>query len=233
MVRHAWSGPTSSARSLVILPLSTVSMHDLLERLGEAGHLGRAVELAAVLEAAGPGEDRRDRVGRGRLALLVLAEVPGHGAVGGLGLDGLAVRGHQHRRHQAERAEALRDGVGLHVAVVVLAGPDVAALPLHRGGDHVVDQPVLVGQAGRVEVGLELGLEDLLEDVLEGAVVRLEDGVLGRQVDRVVALQAVRRTTPGRSRAIDLLKLYMPIATPPSAGSSRPRARSAPSRRSG
>jgi hypothetical protein len=31
---------------------------------------------------------------------------------------------------------------------------------------------------------LELGLEDLLEQVLEAAVVGLEDGVLGRQVDR-------------------------------------------------
>ena len=79
-----------------------------------------------------PGVDRGDRVGRGRLALLVLAVVPGDGAVRGLGLDGLAVGRHQHRGHQAERAEALRDGVGLHVAVVVLAGPDVAALPLER-----------------------------------------------------------------------------------------------------
>ena len=77
--------------------------------------------------------------------------MPGDRAVRGLGLDGLAVRGHQHRGHQAERAEALRDGVGLHVTVVVLAGPDVAALPLERGGDHVVDQPVLVGDAGGLE----------------------------------------------------------------------------------
>src|SRR6185503_6335144 len=43
----------------------------LLERLGEGGDLGRAVELAAVLDAAGPGVDRRDRVGRSRLSLLV------------------------------------------------------------------------------------------------------------------------------------------------------------------
>ncbi len=81
------------------------------------------------------------------LALLVLAVVARHGAVRGLGLDGLAVRRHQHRGHQAERAEALRDGVGLHVAVVVLAGPDIAARPLQRRGDHVVDQAVLVGDA--------------------------------------------------------------------------------------
>ena len=73
--------------------------------------------------------------------------VPGDRAVRRLGLDGLAVRRHQHGGHQAERAEALRDRVGLHVAVVVLARPDVAALPLQRGRHHVVDQPVLVGRA--------------------------------------------------------------------------------------
>src|SRR3546814_5406439 len=44
---------------------------DLFEIFGEFGQRGIIVELAAVLEAAGPGKDRRDRVGRGRLALLV------------------------------------------------------------------------------------------------------------------------------------------------------------------
>ena len=77
----------------------------------------------------------------------MLAVVAGDGAVRRLGLHRLAVRRHQHAGHQAERAEALRDGVGLHVAVVVLARPHVAAFPLHRGGDHVVDQAMLVGEA--------------------------------------------------------------------------------------
>jgi hypothetical protein len=55
---------------------------------------------------------------------------------------------------------------------------------------------VLVGEPGLVEVGLELGVEDLLEEVLELAVVRLEDGVLGAHVHRVVAHETVteRRT---------------------------------------
>src|SRR3712207_8630317 len=54
------------------------------------------------------------RSGRGLLALLVLAVVPGHRAVGGLGLDRAAVRGREHGGHEAERAEALGHGVGLH-----------------------------------------------------------------------------------------------------------------------
>ena len=60
----------------------------------------------------------------------MLAVVAGHGAVSGLGLDGLAVGGGQGQTgHQAERAEALGDGVGLHVTVVVLGGPDVIRRP--------------------------------------------------------------------------------------------------------
>ena len=120
----------------------------------------------------------------------MLAVVAGHGAVGGFGFHGLAIWRQQHRGHEAQRAVALRHGVGLHVAVVVLTGPDVAARPLQRGGNHVVDQAVLVGQALGVEVLLELGVEHFLEDVLEAAVVLLEDRVLGREVDRIAARQA-------------------------------------------
>ena len=148
-------------------------------------------------EAAGPGEDRGDRVGRGRLALLVLAVVARHRAVGGLGLDRLAVRRHQHRGHQAERAEALGGGVRLHVAVVVLAGPDIAAGPLEAGRDHVVDQAVLVGEAERLELRLELLVEHLLEQILEATVIGLQDGVFGREVDRVLAGEAVVERGPG------------------------------------
>src|SRR3546814_4051384 len=74
-----------------------------------------------MLEAASPGEDRRDRVGRGRLALLVHSVVARDRAMRGLGFDRLAIGGHQHAGHQAERAEALRDGVRLDVAIVILA----------------------------------------------------------------------------------------------------------------
>jgi hypothetical protein len=91
----------------------------LLERLGELDDLGRAVELAALGEAARPGEDGRDRVGRGRVAFLVLAVVARHGAVRGFGFEGLAVGCYEDGGHQAQGAEALGYDVGLHVAVVV------------------------------------------------------------------------------------------------------------------
>ena len=101
-----------------------------------------------------------------------------HRAVCGLGLDGPAVGRQQHRGHQPERAEALGHRVGLHVAVVVLAGPDEGAFPLQRRGDHVVDQAMLVGDALGLELVGELLVEHLLEEILEAAVVALEDRVL-------------------------------------------------------
>ena len=117
--------------------------------------------------------------------------------MGSLGLDRLTVRRHEHAGHQAQGAEALRHGVGLHVAVVVLAGPHVATLPLHGGGHHVVDEPVLVGDAGGGELVGELSLVHLGEQVLELAVIGLEDRVLGGQVDRVAAGQSVPHRGPG------------------------------------
>ncbi len=171
-------------------------MHTRSRVSANSRDLRRLVHPAAGGEAARPGEDRGDRVGRGGFALLVLAEVAGDGAVGRLGLDGLAIGRHQDARHQAERAEPLGDRVRLDVAVVVLAGPDVAALPLERRRDHVVDQPVLVGDVRLLELLLELRVVDLLEDVLEAAVVALQDRVLGRQVDRKAAVEAVAQRGP-------------------------------------
>ena len=48
------------------------------------------------------------------------------------------------------------DGIGLHVTIVVLAGPDEPTLVLHGEGDHVVDEAVLVPDAGSLVGGLEL-----------------------------------------------------------------------------
>lgn len=70
--------------------------------------------------------------------LLVLAEMPSDGSVGGLSLHRLAVRGDKLGGHHAKRAVALGNNVGLDVTVVVLAGPDKAAVALDRLGYHVV-----------------------------------------------------------------------------------------------
>ncbi len=121
----------------------------------------------------------------------MLAIVAGNRAVRGFGFDGLAIGRHQHAGHQAKRAEALRNHIGLDVAVVVLAGPHELAAPLERSGDHVVDQAVFVGDVRFGELVLEFAFEHFLEQVLEAAIVLLENGVLGRQIHRPAAVEAV------------------------------------------
>src|ERR1700722_16098936 len=62
---------------------------DLFQGGGEFRQFRIVVELGAVGEAAGPGEDRGDGIGRSFAAVLVFAVVPRHRAVGGLGFDHL------------------------------------------------------------------------------------------------------------------------------------------------
>ena len=140
----------------------------------------------------------------------MLAVVAGHGAVGGFRLDGVAALGHQHRGHEAERAETLRHRVRLHIAVVVLTGPNEAARPFEGRGNHIVDQPMLVGDARRLEAVGEFSLEHLLEDVLEPAVVLFQDGIFGRQVDRPAEVEAVIHARPGKTadRVIDVVHAH-------------------------
>ena len=170
----------------------------LLEGGRELGEELVVVELCSVGEAASPGEDRGNGVGGGGLTLLPLSVVAGDGAVGSLSLDD-AVLVEEHRGHQAQGAVALRDDIALHISVVVLAGPHDAAVPLDNLGDHVVDQAVLVVDAACLELRLVLLLVHLHEDVLEEAVVLLKDGVLGRQLQRVAAVEGVLEAGGGES----------------------------------
>lgn len=130
LIRRNIVGPASlAARQREVLGHDAVRVHRvdarLLQRLGKLDQLGRAVELAALDQAARPGKDGGDRVGARLAALLVLAVVPRDGAVGGLGLERLAVGGDEDRGHEAQGAEALGDNVGLDVAVVVYVAKSV------------------------------------------------------------------------------------------------------------
>ena len=95
--RRAAPGPWSSSRSRRSPRIRARASRRTRETSGVSSSRPRAAS------AAGPGEDRGDRVGRGRLALLVLAVVPGDGAVRGLGLDRLAV-GRSSARSSSARA---------------------------------------------------------------------------------------------------------------------------------
>ena len=168
-----------------------------LQRARERLELLVPVQIRAVQQSARPREDRRDRVRRRLAALLVFAVVPRDGPVRRFALHRLAVRRDELRSHHAERAEALRENVRLHVSVVILCRPDEAAGGLDGLRDHVVDETVLVVDSRCLELLLVFPvihnvivpparyenvtepLVDLLEDVLKSPVVLLQDGILG------------------------------------------------------
>ena len=64
---------------------------DFLQLLAKVDQRLVVVQFTSVGQTPGPSEDGGDRVGRGLAALLVDSIVAGDGAVGGLGLDGLAI----------------------------------------------------------------------------------------------------------------------------------------------
>jgi len=59
------------------------------------------IQLAAVVETFGPGEDGGDAVGASGIAFLVFSPVAGHGAMGSLGLHGDSIGSEQFGSHEA------------------------------------------------------------------------------------------------------------------------------------
>jgi len=188
---------------LVILPESTQSTQAALQGHAELGQVWVVIQFGPVSEAAGPSINTSDGVGGGLLALLVLSVVPGYSAVSGLGLDSLTVGANQNGGHETQGAVALSNGVGLHVTVVVLAGPYEFTRGFEALGDHVVDQPVLIPDASGIEILFVLFLVDVFKDILEAAVIPLQDGVLGGHVERPFLLQGLDKT--GMSEVCDTL----------------------------
>ena len=169
-----------------------------LQGLAEADEVGQAVEFAALFQSTAPGEDGGHGVGGSGLALEVLVVVAGDGAVGGFELE-LAVRADENAGHHGQGAEGGGDHVAHDVAVVVLAGPDEAALAADDAGHDVVDEAVEVFQTGGLEPGLVFGVVDLLEDVLEGVVVFLGDGILGTEPEVLLLVQRVVEAAAGEA----------------------------------
>ncbi len=171
----------------------------LLESLSKDPQVIVVIELGTVGETASPGKDGRDGVGGGGLALLILTPVASDSAVGSLSLNSLAVRADKDRGHETERAISLSDNVGLDITVVVLAGPDHAAGGLESLSDLIIDETVLVPDAGSLELGLVLSLVDGLEGVLEKTIVLLEDGVLSGEVERPLLHEGVLEARVGET----------------------------------
>ena len=87
--RKSW--PNNSLSALRRLkPAYSFLVWQLTQR-SSLGEILVSVELGSVGQTPGPGVDGGDGVGGGLLSALVLPVVSGHGAVGSLGFDSLAV----------------------------------------------------------------------------------------------------------------------------------------------
>ena len=66
---------------------------------------------------------------------------------------------------------------------------------------------MFIGDLGLFKFGLELGLIDRLENILEAAVVGFKNRVLGRQVNRELAVEAIVQRGAGKflDRVIKIL----------------------------
>ena len=78
--------------------------------------------------------------------------------------------------------------IRLDITIVVLAGPYESTVGLDGVSNKIVDESVLVPKLLFLELNLVCAFVKLSKDVLEATIVLLEDGVLGGEVEGVVAL---------------------------------------------
>ena len=158
-----------------------------------------AIQLSAKGETPGPGKNGSDGVGGSGLTGLVVTIMAGNCAVRRFRLHDLTVGCYEDGGHESEGTKSLGDGVALHVAIVVLAGPDKIAIPLEGAGNHIIDQTVFVDDTGFLVSLFEFILIDILEDVFKSSVVFLEDGVLRRKVERPFFAERHIEAAPGKA----------------------------------
>jgi hypothetical protein len=100
----------------------------------------------------------------------------------------------------AREPNAVGHHVAHHVAVVILARPDEAALRTDHAGHRVVYEGVEILDPGGFKLLPVLGVKDVLEDVLEGMVVPLGNGVLGGKPQLLSGIEGVLEAGPGKGR---------------------------------
>ena len=171
----------------------------LFEPVREGFECRKLIQLAALFQRACPREDRRHRVGRGLFALEVAVIMLRDRAVRGLKFC-RAVWRDEHGGHHGERAERRGHHIAHHVAVIILAGPDEAALAADDAGDRVVDQRVEIPQAKRLELRPIALLVFFFKNALERAVIDLGNGILGGEPEILLRINGILEAGP-RERA--------------------------------
>ena len=104
-----------------------------------------------------------------------------------------AVRAYQHGGHHGKITVSGCHHVTHYVAVIVLAGPDEAALGTDHARHGVVDQRVEILDAKLLKLCLILVVINLLEDVLEVVVILLRDGILGRKPEILLGVDGIAK----------------------------------------
>ena len=85
-------------------------------------------------------------------------------------------------REKAQRTKALCNLIRLHVAVIILAGPDELAAPFQRGCNHVVDQAMFIYNFFLFKFCFPFFLINLFKNIFKAAIVFFKDGVFGRKI---------------------------------------------------
>ena len=111
-----------------------------------------------------------------------------------------AVRRDEHGGHHGERAERCGHHIAHHVAVIILAGPDEAALAMLMTRNGVVDQRVEIPQAKRLELRPIALLVFFFKNALERAVIDLGNGILGGEPEILLRINGILEAGP-RERA--------------------------------
>ena len=119
----------------------------------------------------------------------------------------ISMRGYKYGSHHGKRAERSGDHDAHHIAVIIFAGPDKAALRADHARNRIVDQGIEISDAGFLELGLIFGIKDLLEDVFKGVVILFGDGVLCREPE--ILLGGKREVKAGACKALDGIVLVV------------------------
>ena len=109
----------------------------------------------------------------------------------------------EHGGHHRKAAVRRSDHIAHHVAVVVLAGPDVAALAADNACHGVVDQRVKILDADLGKFFLIFRIEYFLKNIFKAVVVCFRNRIFRREPD--VLFRAERVIEAGAREAADAL----------------------------
>ena len=88
----------------------------------------------------------------------------------------------------------LGEAVALNITIIVFACPHISSFRFDHIGNHVIDQSVFIPNLLSLKLFLIALFVDALEGVLEPAVINLQDGVLGGEIERIFSRKSELET---------------------------------------